>query len=390
MGVFNNFPYTNWHELNLDWFIAEFERLQSEWDSFGYSVTATAHPGLAPNVTVTGDLTSGLNFDFTLVRGDQGDTGPEGPAGNGIASVSINPSYQITFTFTDGTIFTTPSLKGDTGSGLEILDTYATLAALQAAHPSGTAGDMYLVGVSPSFVLYLWSTSQNAWVEGGALSSPSPSVTTPLMDGEASTGLEFAYSRGDHVHPTDTSRASASDLVALQTTVGNKADSSTVTALANRVSANEGNITNLQTGKQDVLINESNIKSVNGESLLGMGSVNTHITYSTTESVTGDTWIDGKPIYRKVIEFGSLPNNVDKTVAHNISDLDTVVKMECLAEGVISDIKQCYPMPTTSVSNITSQIQCYLSGANIDIRTGSSVWTSLNAIIILEYTKTTD
>lgn len=390
MGVWSNFPYTNWHELNLDWFIAEFERLQSEWDSFGYSVTATAHPGLVPNVTVTGDLTNGLNFDFTLVRGDQGDTGPEGPAGNGIASVSINGSYQITFTFTDGTVFTTPSLKGDTGSGLEILDTYATLADLQTAHPSGNAGDMYLVGVSPSFVLYLWSTSQNAWVEGGALSSPSPSITTPLMDGEASTGIEFAYSRGDHVHPTDTSRASADDLTALQTTVGNKADSTTVTALANRVSSAEGNITNLQTGKQDVLINESNIKSVNGESLLGAGSVNTHVTYSTTESVTGDIWIDGKPIYRKVIEFGSLPNNTDKTVAHNISDLDTVVKMECLAEGVISGIKQCYPMPTTSVSNTTSQIQCYLSGANIDIRTGSNVWTSLNAIIIMEYTKTTD
>ena len=290
MGVFNNFPYTNWHELNLDWFIAEFERLQSEWDSFGYTVTASAHPGLVPNVTVTGDLTNGLNFDFTLVRGDQGDEGPEGPAGNGIASVSINGSYQITFTFTDGTVFTTPSLKGDTGSGLEILDTYATLADLQTAHPSGNAGDMYLVGVSPSFVLYLWSTSQNAWVEGGALSSPSPSITTPLMDGEASTGIEFAYSRGDHVHPTDTSRASASDLTALQTTVSNKADSSTVTSLANRVSTAEGNITSLQTGKQDLLINESNIKSINGTSLLGMGTLSIEAIAETGSSAQGD-WI---------------------------------------------------------------------------------------------------
>ena len=133
MGVFDQFPYTNWHELNLDWFIKEFERLQSEWDSFGYTVTATAHPGLAPNVTVTGDLTNGLNFDFTLVKGDQGDEGPQGDDGNGIASVSIDGNYQLTLNFTDGTSYTTPSLRGPQGAGLEVLDEYATLADLQTA-----------------------------------------------------------------------------------------------------------------------------------------------------------------------------------------------------------------------------------------------------------------
>lgn len=41
------------------------------------------------------------------------------------------------------------------------------------------------------------------------------SATTPLMDGTATVGTELAFARGDHVHPTDTSRASASDLSAL-------------------------------------------------------------------------------------------------------------------------------------------------------------------------------
>ena len=35
----------------------------------------------------------------------------------------------------------------------------------------------------------------------------SPSGTNPLMDGEASPGSSAAYSRGDHVHPSDTSKA---------------------------------------------------------------------------------------------------------------------------------------------------------------------------------------
>lgn len=38
---------------------------------------------------------------------------------------------------------------------------------------------------------------------------PSPSTSAPLMDGTASAGTSAAYARGDHVHPTDTSRMAA-------------------------------------------------------------------------------------------------------------------------------------------------------------------------------------
>lgn len=46
------------------------------------------------------------------------------------------------------------------------------------------------------------------------------STTVPLMDGTASTGTELAFARGDHRHPTDTSRASASDVTSLTGRVG--------------------------------------------------------------------------------------------------------------------------------------------------------------------------
>ena len=203
MALWNNFPYSNVHELNLNWIIEKMKYLIDQWESYGTTVDADAVAGLAPAVTVTGDLKEGLTFHFTLVKGDEG---PEGPQGVSIVTATMNASYQLTLTFSDGTSWTSPSLRGATGAGLMILDEYATLADLQTAHPTGDSGDAYLVGTSPNFTLYIWSTSSAAWVDGGALTSPSPSVTTPLMNGVADVGSEITYARGDHVHPSDTSK----------------------------------------------------------------------------------------------------------------------------------------------------------------------------------------
>lgn len=49
---------------------------------------------------------------------------------------------------------------------------------------------------------------------GGGGSSVEPSTTTPKMDGTAAIGTEQKYARGDHVHPTDTSRLSVTDAAA--------------------------------------------------------------------------------------------------------------------------------------------------------------------------------
>lgn len=182
MPLFENFPYTNFHEMNLDWILQELKKLVDEWDSFGGNVSATAHESSDPEVSVSGDLKDGLSFDFGLVRGPRGLTGPEGPEGP----------------------------EGPAGTGLEILDEYATLTDLQTAHPTGSAGDMYLVGTGGSYTLYLWSTDQSAWVDGGSLTSPAPYTSTPAMDGVASAGSSANYSRGDHVHPSDTSKLDVS------------------------------------------------------------------------------------------------------------------------------------------------------------------------------------
>jgi len=50
-------------------------------------------------------------------------------------------------------------------------------------------------------------------------SVPVASVVNPLMDGVATPGASAAFSRGDHVHPTDTSRAAVTALPAASTTL---------------------------------------------------------------------------------------------------------------------------------------------------------------------------
>ena len=58
---------------------------------------------------------------------------------------------------------------GADGRGLAILDNYNTMAELIAAHPTGSAGDAYLVGTD----LVVWDTQTNSWKDVGRIQGPS-------------------------------------------------------------------------------------------------------------------------------------------------------------------------------------------------------------------------
>ena len=62
--------------------------------------------------------------------------------------------------------------KGDTGDSYTVKGLYATLAALQAAHPTGSPGDAWFVGTSDSNVVYQWDVDKKAWVNAGPLKGP--------------------------------------------------------------------------------------------------------------------------------------------------------------------------------------------------------------------------
>ena len=62
-------------------------------------------------------------------------------------------------------------------------------------------------------VLKVNSSGLPAWAPD-ANTTYAPATATPLMDATAAVGTSAKYAREDHVHPTDTSRASASDVTA--------------------------------------------------------------------------------------------------------------------------------------------------------------------------------
>lgn len=107
--------------------------------------------------------------------------------------------------------------------------------------------------------------------------------------------------------------------------------------------------------------------------------------YSTDEHVIG-TWIDGKTLYEKVVDFGALPNTTSKSVAHNISNLDSV----CFVDAIANNGSGAYiPVPFVSQSGIQYQLSLNLTTTDIMINTGDN-FTNYSAFVTLQYTKTTD
>lgn len=112
--------------------------------------------------------------------------------------------------------------------------------------------------------------------------------------------------------------------------------------------------------------------------------------YSTTETKTNKVWIDGKPIYRKVVNFGALPNNTTKSVAHNISNMETVVFANLIGYDNLSRGGNCIVMPYIG-SDFAHSAGFYLNGTNVYCRSGASLSSSYpNSYATIEYTKTTD
>ena len=115
-------------------------------------------------------------------------------------------------------------------------------------------------------------------------------------------------------------------------------------------------------------------------------AINATSDYSSIETIVG-TWINGKPIYRKVIDIGNLPNDDIKNVAHNISNLGFVSRLYLAITSGIS----FYNANMAGTSTIYSGGTVVVRATNDNIQIGTTHdYSSHSGYAIIEYTKTTD
>lgn len=164
MGVFEKWPYTDFHRLNLDWIIAKVKALGIKVDSFEHSAIPTG--GTAGQALVKKSAAD-YDADWATVVGERGPIGPQGNPG------PAGP----------------PGPKGADGTSFIVMGRYDTLEELQQAHPTGELGYAYAVGDETDNVVYIWDIDLEAWNEIGDIVGPEGPEGPAGADGADGVGV---------------------------------------------------------------------------------------------------------------------------------------------------------------------------------------------------------
>ena len=106
--------------------------------------------------------------------------------------------------------------------------------------------------------------------------------------------------------------------------------------------------------------------------------------YSTSEKIVG-TWIDGKPIYRRI-----LSGTKTSGTALNFPTISNIAEVISLNGILKSDSgMNYYHIPSYNESNIYTTLECSSSGV-VKVNASASGYSNGLVIIFIEYTKTTD
>ena len=167
---------------------------------------------------------------------------------------------------------------------------------------------------------------------------PSPTTTTPIMDGTADVGSETTYARGDHVHPSDTS-------------------------------------------KQDTLVSGTNIKTINNTSLLGSGNIDISGAFIAEYGVTAfsdllDAVTAEKPIIIKETDY-YVPVTVDTYYLNSALVMYGVYNAYQTPRLVIYELDS----GDTWARDVINLQEKLISGTNIKTVNGNSLLGSGNIVI---------
>lgn len=118
----------------------------------------TGEPGTEVSVTNTGTENAAV-LRFVIPRGEKGEQGERGLQGERGERGETGAKGE---TGAQGE-------PGKDGTSFKVLGLYASLSALQAAHPTGTSGDAWAVGTSEANSIYLWDAEKAQWENIGSI-----------------------------------------------------------------------------------------------------------------------------------------------------------------------------------------------------------------------------
>jgi hypothetical protein len=105
--------------------------------------------------------------------------------------------------------------------------------------------------------------------------------------------------------------------------------------------------------------------------------------YSTAETATGNTWIDGKPIYRRVIQFTNATTGTVLNATLTSNYISSITSMF----GSLRYVGAIVPLPTTNWFSLAYQTNINVVATGLAIELGTSIPTANSGHVIIEYTK---
>lgn len=145
---------------------------------------------------------------------------------------------------------------------------------------------------------------------------------------------------------------------------------------------------NKKISASEIAIEDNNGKAKTLDVFLNNGYGNI---YSTNEIVIG-RWIDGKPLYQKVMSFDDTISQAyeNNSFSHNISNVDVIFVKHSFAYA--KSKRRTYTIPVTLYNSNTTtddlSIMVDKTSVNFFVKSG---WNTLwQKIVVLNYTKTTD
>ena len=146
--------------------------------------------------------------------------------------------------------------------------------------------------------------------------------------------------------------------------------------------------TQIKTNETNITTNASDISALDTRVTSAEETIDNDRTYSTTEQVIGK-WFNGKPLYRKVISIGNLPNTTTKTVETGL----TINSTHCIVTKIYGVANYSngitLPLPFTSEAAGASIVINTNNSNQLSITTGTDR-SAATGYIILEYYKATD